>query len=193
MNICVYCASREKIDKSYLAAGEELGRMLAQNNHTLVFGAGKYGIMGAVARGAYEKGGGIIGVVPRFFDEFDVIFTDCELIRTETMRQRKQLMEDKSDAFIMMPGGIGTLEEFFEILTLKQLRRHKKPIAVYNVNHYYDSMIKMLDVAVENGFLTADCKKLMLVTEDPGEIFEYFNNYKPFEYDKYDFLKTNEE
>ena len=97
MNICVFCASSENIDKIYINAGEEFGRTLGKNNHTLVFGAGKYGIMGAVARGAAQEKGNIIGVVPYFFDEMDVIYKDCQLIRTETMRERKQIMEDKSD------------------------------------------------------------------------------------------------
>lgn len=193
MNICVYCASSENIDKSFLRAGEDFGRTLAENNHTLVFGAGKYGIMGAVARGVSAGKGNIIGVVPYFFDEFDVIFEDCQLIRTDTMRQRKQIMEENSDAFVMMPGGIGTFEEFFEILTLKQLRRHRKPIAVYNVNHYYDGLIKMLNTAIENGFMTSQCKKLMFISDNPQEILDYFADYKPFSYDKYNFLKADEE
>lgn len=193
MKICVFCASSENIDKSYLRAGEEFGRTLAQNGHTLVFGAGKYGVMGAVARGAQQPGGSIIGVVPYFFDELDVIFTDCELIRTETMRQRKQIMEDSSDAFVVMPGGIGTFEEFFEILTLKQLRRHKKPIAVYNVNNYYDNMLRMLKTGIEQGFLSEQCRKLLFVSESPQEILDYISHYEPFEYDKYEYLNKNRE
>ena len=190
MNICVFCASSENIDKIYINAGEEFGRTLGKNNHTLVFGAGKYGIMGAVARGAAQEKGNIIGVVPYFFDEMDVIYKDCQLIRTETMRERKQIMEDKSDCFVIMPGGIGTFEEFFEILTLKQLRRHKKPIAIYNVNNYYDDILRMIDTAIAQGFMSEQCRNLMIVSDNPQEIFDFFDNYKPFEYNKYDFLDT---
>ena len=93
MKICVYCASSENIDKSFIKAGEEFGKVLAENNHTLIFGAGKYGIMGAVARGAKQGKGNIVGVVPYFFDELDVIFKDCELIRTETMRDHQPWIE----------------------------------------------------------------------------------------------------
>lgn len=190
MKICVYCASSENIDKSFIKAGEDFGKQLAENNHTLIFGAGKYGIMGAVARGARQGNGNIVGVVPYFFDELNAIFKDCELIRTETMRERKQIMEDSSDAFVMMPGGIGTFEEFFEILTLKQLRRHKKPIAVYNVNNYYDELLKMMEKGIEKGFMSDKCRKLFFVSDKPQEILDYFSNYKAFEYNKYDFLDT---
>ena len=193
MKICVYCASSENIDKSFIKAGEEFGKVLAENNHTLIFGAGKYGIMGAVARGAKQGKGNIVGVVPYFFDELDVIFKDCELIRTETMRERKQIMEDSSDAFVMMPGGMGTFEEFFEILTLKQLRRHKKPIAIYNVNNYYDELLKMMETGIEKGFMSEKCRKLFFVSDNPQEILDYFNNYKAFEYNKYDYLDTEKD
>ena len=186
MNICVYCASSETIDKSYLNAGEKFGRAIAENTATLIFGAGKYGVMGAVARGCRKKGGKVIGVIPYFFDNADVMVTDCEIIRTETMRERKQIMENKSDAFVMMPGGIGTFEEFFEILTLKQLDRHRKPIALYNVNGYYDDLFKMLDTAIEQGFMSEKIKKLFLVSKDETEILEYLKNYSPFSYNKYD-------
>lgn len=186
MNICVYCASSEKIDKTYLAAGEELGETLAERGHTLIFGAGKFGVMGAAARGAKRKGGNIIGIIPRFFDAVDVMFTDCKIIKTDTMRERKHLMETNSDAFIMMPGGIGTFEEFFEILTLRQLDRHRKPIAVYNVNGYYDSMINMLENAVNEKFMSEKCMKLFFVSDNKDEIFDYLDNYSPFIYSKYE-------
>ncbi|MCH5304045.1 MAG: TIGR00730 family Rossman fold protein [Ruminococcus sp.] len=188
MNICVYCASSETIDKSYLNAGEKFGETLAENNHTLIFGAGKYGVMGAVARGCRRKGGKVVGVLPNFFNNVDVMFKDCEIIRTETMRERKQIMEDKSDAFVMMPGGIGTFEEFFEILTLKQLRRHNKPIAVYNVNGYYDNLFEMLDKTIIEGFMSEKCRELFFISDDENEILEYFKDYTPFSYDKYEFI-----
>lgn len=186
MNICVYCASSENIDKSYLNAGEAFGEALAENGHTLIFGAGKYGIMGAVARGSHRKNGNIIGIVPRFFDRYEVIFTECKLIKTDTMRERKKTMENKSDAFIMMPGGIGTLDEFFEMLTLKQLDRHRKPIVIYNVNGYFDSLLATLDKAIIEGFMSERYTKLFFVSDNKDEIFKYLDSYEPFSYDKYD-------
>ena len=190
MNICVFCASSEKIDKSYLQAGEEFGEALAERNHTLVFGAGKYGVMGAVARGHRRKGGKAIGVIPTFFDDMDVMFQDCEIISTETMRERKSIMEDKSDVFVIMPGGIGTFEEFFEVLTLKQLGRHEKPVIIYNVNGFYDSMLSMLDLVIEERFMADKCRNLFKVCDTAGEIFAYLNDYAPFMYNKYEFLQN---
>lgn len=132
MKICVFGASSSTIDKSYVSQVEELGRKIADRGHGLVYGAGASGLMGAVARGVYEKKGEIVGVVPNFFDDEDMgvdgrIFQDCtELIRTDTMRERKRIMEERADAFVIVPGGIGTFEEFFEVFTLKQLERHKQ-------------------------------------------------------------------
>ena len=189
MNICVYCASSETIDRTYLDAGESFGEQLARRNHTLIFGAGKFGIMGAVARGLRREGGSAVGIIPRFFDDVDVMFKDCEIVYTDTMRERKQIMEDRSDGFVIMPGGIGTFEEFFEVLTLKQLGRHKKPIAVYNVNGYYNGLSAMLESAVVQGFMSEKCRRLCFVSEDAREILRYIENGDEFSYNKYDFLE----
>ena len=140
MRICLYGAASPTIDKDYVEKVEALGREMASRGHSLVFGGGGNGLMGAAARGVREKGGYILGVIPKFFDEEDVeeIFSECdELVMPDTMRERKQEMEDSADAFIMVPGGIGTFEEFYEILTAKQLLQHNKPIAVFNVNGYF--------------------------------------------------------
>lgn len=178
MNICVYGASSTTINKRYINRTEQLGREIADRGHGLVFGAGANGLMGAVARGVYEKGGNIVGVVPRFFNVDGIIFDNCnELIRTDTMRQRKQIMEDRSDAFIVTPGGIGTFEEFFEIYTLKQLGRHKKPIAILNIDGYYDSMEAMIENAVAGNFLSEESKSLYKSFDDIGELLDYIENY----------------
>ena len=117
MNICVYGASSNQIDKDFIKAGELLGEEIAKRGHTLIFGAGANGLMGAAARGAASQNGKIIGIAPKFFNADGVLYEKCtELIMTGTMRERKQTMEDMSEAFVMVPGGIGTLEEFFEIL-----------------------------------------------------------------------------
>lgn len=108
------------------------------------------------------------------------IFDKCtELIKTDTMRERKRIMEDRADAFVIVPGGIGTFEEFFEIFTLKQLERHNKAIAILNVNGYYDSMLRMLDDAVEKKFLRGACKILYKVFDNDDEMLDYIENYKP--------------
>lgn len=186
MNICVFGSSSEKIDREYLASAESLGKKIAQNGDILIFGAGKYGVMGAAARGATDGNGRIIGVTPKFFDEMNVIYDKCtELIYTDTMRERKAIMEDKSDAFVICAGGIGTFEEFFEVLTLKQLHRHCKPIIVYNVNGYYNTMLAMMKNAVEQKFMSDECNQLYTVADTEGQVFEQIKNYVPYTYDKY--------
>ena len=148
MKICVFGASSSTIDKSYVSQVEELGRKIADRGH---------GLMGVDGR----------------------IFQDCtELIRTDTMRERKRIMEERADAFVIVPGGIGTFEEFFEVFTLKQLERHNKAIAILNVNGYYNAMIDMLEVAVKEKFLRAGCKLLYKVFDDVDETLDYIESYK---------------
>ncbi len=178
MNICVYGASSNDIPEIYLEKTEELGEKIAKRGHGLVFGAGDNGVMGAAARGVKRGGGKIVGVVPSFFNVDGIIYPQCdELIRPETMRERKQIMEDRADAFITAPGGIGTFEEFFEILTLKQLGRHNKPIVLYNLNGYYDGVVNLLEQAISQGFMREMCRRLCRVLDDPDEILDYLENY----------------
>lgn len=180
MNICVYGASSAEIDKLYTDAAEYLGEAMAKRGHGLVFGGGASGMMGGCARGVYRAGGNIVGVVPTFFNVDGILYDNCsELIRTETMRERKQIMEDRSDAFIMTPGGIGTYEEFFEILTLKQLGRHNKAIAVFDINDYYKNIIEMIDKAVEDKFMTEEAKSLFYYSTDADSVLDYIENYVP--------------
>lgn len=177
MTVCVYGASSKEIDEKYIADGEQLGRLLALKRHTLVFGAGNNGLMGAVARGCHSQNGWVIGIVPSFFNVDGELYGFCnEIIHTNTMRERKQLMEERSDAFVMTPGGIGTFEEFFEILTLKQLSRHNKPIAVLNTNGYFDPMLKMLEFAVREKFMTDKCLNLCEFLDSPTEVLRYIEN-----------------
>lgn len=176
MRVCVYGAASPTIDPKYMELVETMGRELAKRGHSLVFGGGGNGLMGAAARGVKSAGGYILGVIPKFFDEEDVeaICDFCdELLQPDTMRQRKQLMEDNADAFIVVPGGIGTFEEFFEILTLKQLCRHNKPIALYNLMGYYDDINKVLDEAMKKNFIRDNCKELYYTTDDLEELFRY--------------------
>ncbi|MBR2081143.1 MAG: TIGR00730 family Rossman fold protein [Oscillospiraceae bacterium] len=177
MRICVYGASSDAIDSMFIRAGETLGERMAERGHELVFGGGAHGMMGAVARGMTKKGGRIIGVAPSFFQVDGVLYEQCdEFLYTETMRERKQLMEDRADAFIMTAGGIGTLEEFFEILTLRQLERHKKPIAVLNTDGYYDSVTEMLKTAVERRFMREANLTLFGTFNDPDALLDYLEN-----------------
>jgi len=176
MRICVYGAASPTIDPEFIKKVEEMGEILAKRGHSLVFGGGGNGLMGAAARGVRAANGYIFGVIPKFFREEDVeeICDFCDvLIEPTTLRERKQIMEDNSDAFIVVPGGIGTFEEFFEILTLKQLCRHNKPIAIYNLNGYYDEIGIVMEQAIKKNFVRANCLDLYKVTDDIEELFGY--------------------
>ena len=180
MKVCIYGAASAKVDKKYIEDCEELGRMLGARGHSMVFGAGSSGLMGATARGFKAAGAHIKGVIPRFFEEngYESIFYEAdELVFTETMAERKSIMEDSCDAFVVVPGGIGTFEEFFQILTLKQLGRHKKAIAVYNSNGYYDWLDKMLAAIMKKGFVNEECAKLYKTLGAREEVIEYIENY----------------
>lgn len=176
MRICVYGAASPSIAPLYVEKSEELGKLLAERGHSLVFGGGANGLMGAIARGVRLGKGHIIGVVPEFFlkENAELIDHQCdELIQTDTMRRRKQIMEEKADAFIVLPGGIGTFEEFFEILTLRQLCRHSKPIAVYNIDGYYNEIYGALEQAMKKGFLLENVRELSFFTSSPEELLSY--------------------
>lgn len=179
MNICIYGASSDKIEKSYISKGEDFGKKLAKAGHNLIFGGGACGMMGAFARGFYEGNGEITGIIPNFLNVDGVLFGSCtKTIFTKTMRERKELLEKESDAFIVSPGGLGTFDEFFEILTLKQLCRHDKPIAVYNINGYFDSLSAMLERAVKDKFMLQNNTSLFFLSSDEDAITEYITSYK---------------
>lgn len=174
MKICVYGASSNVIAQNYIEAGEALGLAMAKRGHSLVFGGGASGMMGAAARGMTQGSGEIIGVAPRFFDVDGVLYPHCtEFIFTETMRERKSIMEEKADAFIMTPGGIGTFEEFYEILTLRQLGRHSKPIAILNVDDYYRPLIEMQEKAIAQSFMKPECEALCGWFDDVSQLLDY--------------------
>ena len=174
MQICVYGAASDDIAPIYMEQTEQLGRELASRGHGLVFGGGAHGLMGAVARGVSSMDGTIIGVAPHFFHSPGILYEQCtQMIRTETMRERKEQMEQLADAFIMTPGGIGTFEEFFEILTLRQLGRHEKGIAILNTKGYYEPLRQMLEQAIEQGFLRPECRGLCGFFDEPETLLDY--------------------
>ena len=171
MNVCLYGASSTQISDSYIAATEKLGEALAAAGHSLVYGAGGSGLMGAVARGMTRGGGTIVGVVPSFFKVDGILYDGCtEMVFTDTMRERKQIMEERSDAFVVAPGGIGTYEEFFEIYTLKQVGRLSKPIVIFNIDGYYDSLLEMLRHTVDEKFMQESCLRLITVAATAEEV-----------------------
>lgn len=176
MRICVYGAASPTIDSEYIQKVEIMGKEMVARGHSLVFGGGGNGLMGAAARGVRAAGGYILGVIPKFFDQENVeaICDFCdELIQPDTMRQRKQIMEDNADAFIVTPGGIGTFEEFFEILTLKQLCRHNKPIVLYNLKGYYNELNQVMEESIKKNFIRDNCRELYQITDDLEQLFAY--------------------
>ncbi|MBR3934206.1 MAG: TIGR00730 family Rossman fold protein [Clostridia bacterium] len=179
MKICVYGASSNIISDEYIKKVETLGMELAKKGHSLVFGGGANGLMGAAARGFSKENAQIIGVVPGFLNVDGLLFDKCtELICTETMRERKKILEDSSDAFIVTPGGVGTFDEFFEIITLKQLGRHNKPIVIFNINGYFDELQKLMEKALSEKMLAEKSLKLYMITNDISEVISYLENYK---------------
>ena len=176
MRICVFGAASPTIDPNYIEKVEKMGEKMVERGHSLVFGGGGNGLMGAAARGVRAKNGFILGVIPKFFGDENVeeVYPFChELIEPNTMRERKQIMEDNADAFIITPGGIGTFEEFFEILTLKQLCRHNKPIAIYNIDGYYNELVHAIEQATVKNFIRGGCMDLFFLGEDLDELFDY--------------------
>ena len=174
MKVCVYGASSSRIAAVYKEAGRELGILMADADMTLIFGGGQTGMMGAVLDGIQAAGGDSIGVSPRFFDVDGILAKSCtQFYFTDTMRQRKQMMEELADAFIMTPGSIGTYEEFFEILTLKQLKQTDKPLVVLNTNGFFDPMIQMLTNAVEQDFLGDYIWELFEICDTPRKAVDW--------------------
>ncbi len=176
MKICVFGAASPKIDSMFIKETEAMGAELAKRGHELVFGGGGNGLMGAAARGAKNAGGEVIGIIPKFFEDenIEALFEGCDdLIETDSMRDRKMIMEEMSDAFVIVPGGIGTFEEFFEVLTLKQLRRHDKPIAIYNIAEYYNELESVMTTSMMKGFINENCKSLYKFVYNTEELFKY--------------------
>lgn len=174
MELCLFGAASDSVPEVYITETERLGERMAARGHGLVFGGGATGMMGAAARGVRRGGGRVTGVAPRFFDRPGVL-TECdELIFTETMDERKAIMETRADGFIIVPGGIGTLDEFFEVLTLRSLGRHGKPIALYDIDGYFDGLLTFMRKMEREAFIDAslwDCFDLYC---DADELLDHF-------------------
>jgi len=180
--ICVYCSSSNHVDPQYFEAAESLGRLIAGGSYQLVFGGGSLGLMGVLARAAKDKGGHIISVNLELFVKEGINFEAAdELIVSKTMNERKRIMAERSDAFIALPGGFGTLEELAEVLTLKQLHFHTKPIVIINTKKYYDHLLKWLEHSYGESFVKERYRSLYHVTDNPSYAMKYIEEYKPVE------------
>ena len=152
--ICVYCGSGPGTDPAFIAAARELGRILAENRVRLVYGGGSLGLMGALANSVLDHGGEVIGIIPEFLTNRERMLTRAqEIVVTRDMHERKQIMFERADAFVALPGGIGTLEETIEQMTWKQLGRHRKPIVLANIAGFWDPLCALLDHMKELAFI----------------------------------------
>jgi len=177
--ICVFCGSSEGNDTTILDVSKELGKTLAKNNITLVYGAAKIGVMGIIAQSTLDNHGKVIGIIPEFLKLKEVVHLGLtELITTQNMHDRKLQMQEVSDGFIALPGGLGTLEELFEILTWLQLGLHKKPIGLLNINHFYDDLLKLLENMVRKGFLSMENYNLLIVDSSIDSLLKKMSEFK---------------
>jgi uncharacterized protein (TIGR00730 family) len=179
--ICVYSSSSCNIDNVYFETAAELGRRIALQEDTLLFGGGMLGLMGASAKAAHQSGGKVIGVIPKALNIPGVVYQYCdELIITEGLRERKAIMDSKSQAFIALPGGYGTLEEILEIITLKQLGYHNKPVVLINTGGFYRHLLSMFEQLIAEHFAKPDCRRLYQVVDNASQALAYIDTYEPF-------------
>ncbi|MBL6764872.1 MAG: TIGR00730 family Rossman fold protein [Verrucomicrobiae bacterium] len=184
--ICVYCGSNVGSRAAYADAARELGRVIADAGLGLVYGAGNVGLMHVVAEAALRAGGEVIGLIPRSLADKELAHEDLtELIVVESMHERKQGMADRSDGFIALPGGIGTLEEVVEVFTWLQLEFHSKPIGLLNVAGFYDRLLEFLEHMSAEGFLLRAQVDMLLVDDDPGRLLDRMRRFKPIRQEKW--------
>lgn len=181
-SICVYCASGIGNNPIYGETAYEVGKLLATYGIEVVYGGAKIGVMGKLAEGALDHKGKVIGIIPDFLKTKEIAHDGLqELITVETMHERKALMQEKSDGFIALPGGFGTMEELFEILTWAQLDLHRKPIGILNVNGYYDALIQLIEHMIQEGLLKEQYRKMVLVSDSIEDLVSQMNLYEvPF-------------
>jgi uncharacterized protein (TIGR00730 family) len=170
LSLCVFCASASALPQVYLQAARRLGVEIARRGHRLVYGGGDVGLMGEVARAVHASGGEVFGAIPRSLVERELAYGPAdELVVTETLRERKAEMDARSDGFVALPGGFGTLEELLEVLTLRQLRLHDRPIVLLNVAGYWDPFLAMVRAMIAQGFATSGEGSLFQVATRPEE------------------------
>ncbi|WP_076498133.1 LOG family protein [Belliella pelovolcani] len=185
--ITVYCGSNKGKNPIYAQASEVLADEMIRRNMALVYGAGNVGLMGVIADRMLSAGKEVYGIIPQKLVDIEVAHQGCtELTVVETMRDRKWLMAERGDGFIAMPGGIGTFEELFEIMTLNQLGYIQKPLALYNVNGYYDKLIDFLQHSAEQGFLHQAQLNLLIVSSDPIVLLDKMSAFEPKHIDKWE-------
>ncbi len=187
MNICVFCGSSEDLDASYYKLAKRCGEVIGKSGHNLIYGAGKIGLMGRLAQSTRDNGGKSIGIIPeKLRIEGVVSDVDNEQIITPDMKTRKDVMRNRSEAFLALPGGFGTMEELLEVITLKQLQYHNKSIVILNGNGFFDEMLVFFERMYKENFANASYRKLYQVENNPEQAISAIENYKHEHiYDKY--------
>lgn len=176
--LCVYCGASEKVNKKYYEAAEELGKMIAENGFNMVYGGGRLGLMGRVSNAVIENGGEVVGITTEQLDEREGVQKGLHEVHVvDTMHTRKFKMSQKADAFIIMPGGFGTLDEFFEILTWKQLGLHNKPIIIANIDNYWTKLIKAMQHIADEKFASVAHLEFAEVAENLEEVFSLIKKH----------------
>jgi cytokinin riboside 5'-monophosphate phosphoribohydrolase len=182
--LCVYCSSSRKLQPSYYQAAEAVGRSMVANGWGLVYGGGNVGMMGCVAQSVKSSGGHVVGVIPHFMVERELAYHEAdELIKVDSMRERKRVMEERASAFIALPGGIGTLEELAEIMTLRYINRLDKPVVIHNHEGYYDDLLRFFERMTRERFKSDAMKTLYRVANTVDEIWPLLEGARPFQSD----------
>lgn len=176
-SLCVYCGSSSGLKPEYAAAARLMGGLIASSGRTLVYGGGGVGLMGEIARAAMARGGRVVGVIPSHLNTKERAYHEVELRVVETMHERKQAMADLADGFVAMPGGLGTFDELFEILTWNQIGLHGKPVGLLNVAGYFDALLGVIEQAVREGFAPPTARSRILVEDKPEALLTAMDAY----------------
>jgi uncharacterized protein (TIGR00730 family) len=182
--LCVYCSASQRLDPSYYAAAAEVGRAMVENGWGLVYGGGNVGMMASVAQAVKAAGGPVVGVIPDFMEKRELAYREAdELITVDSMRERKRIMEERASAFLALPGGIGTLEELAEIMTLRYINRMSKPVALYNLAGFYDDLLRFFERMTRERFKSEGLHALFGVAGTVPEIWPILGAASNFEAD----------
>jgi uncharacterized protein (TIGR00730 family) len=178
--ICVYSSSSDAVSEHYFEAARELGNLIGERQYTMIYGAGNIGLMGRLALAVHQHGGKVVGVIPEYLNNFGLAYEAAdEIIVTTDMRERKAVMEQRADAFIGLPGGFGTLEEMLEVITLKQLQLHRKPIVFINTLNFYEKLFQQFEHMFRESFAKEDQRKLYAIVPNAHEALTYIDTYQP--------------
>ena len=169
-SVCVYCASSNAADPAFLESAERFGAILAASGVRLVYGGGGIGLMGATARGAHKAGGKVLGIMPAFLTGREILYDQVETIVVQSMHERKQIMFEQSDAFAILPGGIGTLEEIVELMSWRRLDLHQKPIVFYNPGGFWEPLFKLVDHTIDQNLTPAWFRGTWRAVEDIDQL-----------------------